>query len=126
MTLGRGHGKPAGPNRTSGLFLDWRAGCLSPFDPGAVVDALGVNIADNTSRPGALVVAVQPTSPAAKAGLAAGDTIVKVNDTTITGASDLATALAGLKPGENVTLSVVGTDGSTRTVTTTLEQLPGS
>ena len=88
--------------------------------------ALGVNIADNTSRPGALVVAVQPASPAAKAGLAAGDTIVKVNRTTISSASDLATALAGLKPGEKVTVSVVGADGATRTVTTTLEQLPGS
>jgi len=88
--------------------------------------ALGVNIADNTSNPGALVVAVQPASPAAKAGLAAGDTIVKVNGTTVSNASDLATALAGLTPGEKVTLSVVETNGETRTVTTTLEQLPGS
>jgi len=88
--------------------------------------ALGVNIADNTRRPGALVVAVQPASPAAKAGLAAGDTIVKVNGTTILTASDLATALAGLKPGEKVPVTVVGTDGATRTVTVTLEQLPGS
>jgi putative serine protease PepD len=88
--------------------------------------ALGVSIADNTSRPGALVVSVQPSSPAAKAGLVAGDTIVKVNGTTVSSASDLATALAGLKPGEKVTVSVVGINGQTRTVTTTLEQLPGS
>jgi len=88
--------------------------------------ALGVNVADNTSRPGALVVSVQPTSPAAKAGLAAGDTIVKVNGTTVSSASDLATALAGLKPGEKVTISVVGTDGATRTVRATLEQLSSS
>ena len=85
-----------------------------------------MNIADNTSRPGALVVAVQPESSAAKAGLAAGDTIVKVNGTTVTSASDLQTALAGFEPGEKVTVSVVGTDGQTRTVTVTLEQLPGS
>jgi putative serine protease PepD len=88
--------------------------------------ALGVTIADNTSRPGALVAAVQPGSPAANAGLAAGDTIVKVNDTTVSSASDLQTVLAGLKPGDKVTISVVGTNGQTRTVTATLEQLAGS
>ena len=101
--------------------------------------ALGVNIADNTSRPGALVVTVQRSSPAAKAGLAAGDTIVKVNGAIVSSASDLATTLAGLKPGEKVMVSAVGTkpgekvmvsavgtDGMTRTLTVTLEQLPGS
>jgi putative serine protease PepD len=88
--------------------------------------ALGVSIADNASTPGALVAAVQPGSPAAKAGLGAGDTIVKMNGNTVSSASDLQTALAGLEPGEKVTVSVVGTDGQTRTVTVTLEQLPGS
>ena len=88
--------------------------------------ALGVNIADNTARPGALVVAVQSSGPAAKAGLAAGDTIVKVDGTTVSSASDLGTALAGFKPGDNVPVSVVTTDGGTRTVTVMLGQLPGS
>ena len=61
---------------------------------------LAVNIADNTSRPGALVVAVQPGGAAARAGLASADTIVNVNGTTVSNASDLAAALAGLTPGE--------------------------
>jgi S1-C subfamily serine protease len=88
--------------------------------------ALGVSASDNTSRPGAVVAAVQAGSAAAKAGIRAGDTIVKVNGTTITSASDLATALAGYRPGDNVTVSVVGADGATRTTTVTLEQLPSA
>jgi S1-C subfamily serine protease len=88
--------------------------------------ALGVSASDNTSRPGAVVAAVQAGSAAAKAGITAGDTIVKVNGTTITSASDLATALAGYQPGDKVTVSVVGTDGATHTTTVTLEQLPSA
>ncbi|HET8980833.1 MAG TPA: trypsin-like peptidase domain-containing protein [Solirubrobacteraceae bacterium] len=88
--------------------------------------ALGISIADSPSRSGAIVAAVQSGGPAAKAGIVAGDAIVKVDGNQITSASDLASALADHEPGEKVTVTLTGTDGSTRSATVTLGQLPGS
>jgi S1-C subfamily serine protease len=88
--------------------------------------ALGVDAADSPSSKGAVVVKVHPGGAAAKAGIAAGDTIVKVGSTNITGVGDLTAALAGYKPGDKVQVTVKRADGSMRTVTVTLGQLPGS
>jgi putative serine protease PepD len=88
--------------------------------------AIGVTIADSASRPGALVVTVQPGGPAAKAGIVAGDSIVKIDGTEISDATDLATALAEHRPGDKITISITGPDGNTRTTSVTLVQLPGS
>jgi S1-C subfamily serine protease len=49
---------------------------------------------------------VQSDTPAAKAGLRAGDVIVALNGTTIGGASGLIDALAAARAGENVKLSI--------------------
>ncbi len=87
--------------------------------------ALGVQIADSPSRPGALVVRVESGGAAAGAGVVPGDAIVKFDGTTITSASDLATALSTHKPGDTVTVSVTGTDGRTVTKTVVLGQLSG-
>ncbi|MBE0567748.1 MAG: PDZ domain-containing protein [Krumholzibacteria bacterium] len=51
---------------------------------------------------GALVTEVEADSPAAKAGLKAGDVIVKLGDAEITDTADLHEALAGTKPEEQV------------------------
>ena len=88
--------------------------------------AIGVTIADSPSRLGALVVTVQPKGPAAKAGIVAGDSIIKIDSTVISDATALSTALAEHRPGDKVTISVTGPDGNTRTATVTLGQLPGS
>jgi S1-C subfamily serine protease len=88
--------------------------------------ALGVDVTDSASTQGAVVVKVQPGGPAASAGITAGDAIVKVGNTDIAGVADLTTALAGYKPGEEVQVTVTGTDGSTRTMTVRLGQLPGT
>jgi putative serine protease PepD len=88
--------------------------------------AIGVTIADSPSRPGALVVTVQPGGPAAKAGIVAGDSIVKIDGSEISDATALSTALAEHKPGDTITVSVTGTDANTRTATVTLGELPGS
>jgi len=78
---------------------------------------LGVEIAD--AQNGAGIVAVQPGSPAAKAGLQPNDVITKFNSTTITNSSDLQQAVRAQKPGDTVTLTV-DRNGNTTTVKVTL------
>jgi serine protease Do len=57
---------------------------------------------------GAVVAGVQPDSPAAKAGLAAGDVIVSLNGNEIRTGEVLRNTIALLKPGTTVDLEVVG------------------
>ena len=64
---------------------------------------------------GALVAGVEPSSPAARAGIQPGDVIVAVNQTPIKLPRDLAVAVAAAKPGADATLSVVR-DGTARDV----------
>lgn len=66
---------------------------------------LGVAATDATSS-GALVQTVEANSPAAGAGLAAGDVIVAVDAAKVTGAGDLVAAVAAHRPGDSVTLTV--------------------
>jgi len=73
---------------------------------------LGVSIQDvdeNTARAlalkdtrGALIGSVMPDEPAAKAGLKAGDIIIRIGDTDIHNSSELLRAVADLKPGTQV------------------------
>lgn len=88
--------------------------------------ALGGSFADSAYGSGALVVALQQDGPAAKAGVNVGDLIEQINGREIVNAGALATALAGHRPGENVTVSLRATGGATRSVTVTLGELPGS
>ena len=88
--------------------------------------ALGANLADRTAGPGALIVAVQEGGPAAKAGIAVGDLIEKVDNQQVEDASALAGALASHRPGDRITISVVTPDGAARTAAVTLGQLPGT
>ena len=87
---------------------------------------LGVSTATTTSTPtqqGALVEAVQSGTPAAKAGLRAGDVIVAFDATTIRGASGLIDALAAARAGEKIQLTVLR--GHSRvTLTVTLAAQP--
>jgi putative serine protease PepD len=74
--------------------------------------------------PGATVAAVTAGSPAAKAGLAAGDLITAVNGTAAGSADQVTAAIGALQPGQTVTLQVTR-NGSARTVTATLGRRPG-
>ena len=56
---------------------------------------------------GALVQSVQPGSPAARAGVKAGDLIVALGPTRIAGVNDLVAALAARKPGDRTTVTVI-------------------
>jgi len=59
------------------------------------------------AQPGALVGSVQQGTPAARAGLRAGDIIVAVNGMTIASDGDLIDALAAARPGQHVKLTVL-------------------
>ena len=71
---------------------------------------------------GALVTEPQSDSPAAEAGIAAGDAIVAVDGETVDDPRDLARTIAGRAPGETVELTVYR-DGDEREIAVTLGNL---
>jgi serine protease Do len=67
------------------------------------------DLADSLGLPkaqGAAVSSVEEGSPAAKAGLEAGDVILKIDGHAVDGSADLSRTIRGLKPGSKVHLSV--------------------
>jgi S1-C subfamily serine protease len=92
--------------------------------------AIGVRV-ETVSGPGGQpagvgVVTVTPGGPAARAGLQPGDVITTVNGTATPDTEALSAILAGLRPGQQVSLGVTKADGSTATIRVTLGLLPGS
>src|SRR5215471_469933 len=94
---------------------------------------LGVSIADSSanglgnpaaSASGAQIQSVLDGSPAAAAGLAAGDVITAVNATAVGSATDLHNALANDKPGTKVTITWTDTSGQSRSASLTLATGP--
>jgi serine protease Do len=83
-----------------------------------IADSLGLKEAR-----GAIVDNPQDGSPAAKAGIEAGDVITAVNGTAIKDSRDLARTIATLAPGTSVKLDVVH-KGDSKTVTLALGELP--
>jgi S1-C subfamily serine protease len=78
---------------------------------------------DLTPSSGALVISVQPGSPADKAGLQVNDVIVSLNATAIQSPSDLTAAIHPFNPGDRVAVGVYR--GSTKmTVDVTLGARP--
>ncbi|MGZ5067649.1 MAG: DegQ family serine endoprotease [Usitatibacter sp.] len=66
-----------------------------------LADSLGLAKAD-----GAVVGSVEGDSPAAKAGLEAGDVITKIDGRPVEGSADLSRTIRSLKPGSRVNLTV--------------------
>ena len=84
---------------------------------GVTVQPLSAWLADSfgLKKPeGALVNSVVPGSPAAKAGLKAGDVILRVDGSTIASSSDLPARVAAMKPGFRTQLDVWRNNGSQR------------
>lgn len=85
---------------------------------------MGVSLQDSQVS-GAVIISVQAGSPAAKAGLVAGDTVTAMDGQTIPDASTLIEMTAARKPGDTVKLSVQHQDGTKATLTLTFGTLPG-
>ena len=83
---------------------------------------LGVRLAPQASAVGRGVElqAVLPGSPADRAGLKAGDAIVRVDKTRMEAASDLQVAIAGRRPGDKVQL-VIDREGTRMTIDVELD-----
>ncbi|HML12678.1 MAG TPA: Do family serine endopeptidase [Xanthobacteraceae bacterium] len=95
----------------------WLGVQIQPVTP-EIADSLGMKKVE-----GALVDEPQPNSPAAKAGIAAGDVITAVNDKPIKGSRELAREVGMLAPGTSVKFDVLH-QGTSKTVTLTLGEMP--
>lgn len=72
---------------------------------------LGVSGADSTGeRSGAVIVEVEPDSPAAEADLQRGDVITSVDGDPLDGMADLVAAIRSRQPGDTLILTVVRDD----------------
>jgi putative serine protease PepD len=85
---------------------------------------LGVRVSSIVGG-GVLVAGVTPGGPAAKAGIKPGDIIVAVDGKPTPTADVLVAVLAGLKPGQRVSVKVLQRNGKARTVSVTLGDLHG-
>jgi len=95
---------------------------------------LGVNIATVTplmakenglpAEHGAVIAAVDPKGPAARAGLADGDVVVALNGTEVKTSDVLRNTIAMIKPGTTVELQVVHKNGNRAAVKAKLGELP--
>ena len=93
---------------------------------GVQIQPVTADIAESLGRngsQGALVAEPQPNSPAAKAGIAAGDVITQVNGNPVKDARDLARQIGALAPGANVKLTV-WRKGAEKSFSLTLGELP--
>jgi serine protease Do len=95
----------------------WMGVKVQPVTPD-IADSLGLKKVE-----GALVDEPTPNSPAAKAGIAAGDVITAVNGKPIKGSRELAREVGMLAPGTTVKFDVLH-QGSSKTVDLTLGEMP--
>ncbi|SDR83592.1 serine protease, S1-C subfamily, contains C-terminal PDZ domain [Brevibacterium siliguriense] len=75
---------------------------------------------------GAVVAGVYEDTPAAEAGLSAGDAITQIGSTQITDGTALSSAIAEHKPGDTVSLSWTDSAGQTHTAEVTLAEGPAA
>ena len=89
---------------------------------GVDIETMTAQIAAQLGLPqnlqGAIVVQVLPGSPASTAGLTAGSVITKVDNTTVTSASSLVTAIQKKAPGDKVTIYWTNSNGTGSAVVT--------
>ena len=79
---------------------------------------LGIRAVDTRIHEGTAVIAVQPGSPAAEAGIEAGAVITAVDGAPVAGFRQVIEAVEGKDPGETITLDLrYGSGGGVRTLT---------
>ncbi len=84
-----------------------------------IAESLGLDKAE-----GAIISNLTEKSPALRAGLKQGDTIVKANGEVIEDAKDLSRTVAGLQPGTKVPFEIVR-DGKRQTIEVEIGTMPG-
>ena len=95
---------------------------------GVTIQEVNQQLADSfgLTRPGgALVAAVEEDSPAAKAGVKAGDVILKFNGHAISTSAELPAQVADVKPGTRATLEI-SRSGTTKEIDVTVGELKGA
>ena len=95
----------------------WLGVQIQPVTAG-IADSLGMKKAE-----GALVDQPQADSPAAKAGIQAGDVITAVNNKSVKGSRELAQTIGMMAPGTSVKLSLLH-KGEVKTMSLTLGKMP--
>jgi serine protease Do len=103
---------------TGTVTRGWLGVSLQPLTP-ELAESFGAR-----DRKGALVSEVVPDSPAARAGLRAGDIVQEFNGRPVDDPGDLARAVGMARPGEDARLTV-WRDRGARTITLQLGQQPG-
>ena len=88
------------------------SGTAAPNITSARTPLLGVEARDNDTQPGALVVGVQPNSPAASAGIRPQDVITSLGSANVDSVSTLHSALLQHKPGDKVDVGWFDASGS--------------
>ena len=83
-----------------------------------IADSLGMKKAE-----GALVDQPQPASPAAKAGIEAGDVITAINDKPVKGSRELAQTIGMMTPGSTIKLTLLH-KGEVKNMQLTLGKMP--
>ncbi|MET7315148.1 MULTISPECIES: PDZ domain-containing protein [Streptomyces] len=89
----------------------------APAPASDVRPALGVEAVDDDAGPGARIVAVHVPGPGARAGLTAGDVLLALDGARIDSAAALARAVARVRPGDRVVLTVRHPGGGLRRLT---------
>lgn len=79
-------------------------------------------VADEHEDGGVGIRSVVAGSPAARAGLTAGDRIVSIDDITISNPDDVVLTIRSRHPGDRVTMAIRGDDGDRRVEVTVSEQ----
>ena len=92
----------------------------------AALDITAADAVDPAGNPaGVLIVRSTPGGSAAKAGITSGDVITAINTQKVTSLAALQAALAEIRPGTAVTVTVISQNGAAKTVTATTSQLGG-
>ncbi len=92
---------------------------------GVMIQPIGDDLADTLdlkSKDGALISTVTAKSPAAIAGLKAGDVVIAIDGNGIKAPRDLSKAIAGAGPNQSVKIKVLR-DGKSRTLEVALKEL---
>ena len=92
---------------------------------GAQIQSVTADLAESLGlkkAEGALIAEPQPDSPATKAGIKAGDVIVRIDGTPVKDARDLARKVAAMAPGSEMKLGIMR-NGAEQTVTVKLGEM---